>query len=336
MLAAAAALLGTGCSNGPLVPRPTATPTPTPTPTQSEPAEPSRAALSVTAGELRGADPCKLIGKSALAQFGTAEYDRGISYGQCDIVLDDPDGESVSVFVDLQAGASEVDASDPAPVPALLDGVTVYESEGVSELGGGSNCTRDVVVQEDTAAVGIAVYGDRSASRACRIADTAARDVIRLLRSGALPSAHHPPASLANENACDLVEESEAARVPDIDPAVKHDEFAGQSCSWGGRSIEEPQLSVLFQHLDEPAEGRPLTVAGRPAVLVYSPAMGDGLLGPSLPECSVDVEYGEAGPIAEGSTEVVSVGVIGESPRQELCSLAQDLAPKVLARLPGA
>src|SRR5690606_15924918 len=136
--------------------------------------------------------------------------------------------------------------------------------------------------------------------------DTAAGDVIRRLRTGDIPSAHHAPDSLANQNACELVKESEAARVPDIDPGVRHEEFAGQSCSWGGESIEEPQLSVLFEHLDKPGDGRALTVGGRPAVLTYSPATNDGLLGPSLPMCSVEVEYGKAGPIAEGHTEVVS------------------------------
>ncbi|GAA0445134.1 hypothetical protein GCM10010160_84730 [Acrocarpospora corrugata] len=296
---------------------------------------PSTVSLSVTPEELRGADPCKLIDENVLTEFGKVKYDKGISYGQCDILLDGPNDEFVSVFVDLQAGPSEVSVGDPAPTPVLRDGVTVYESEGVSELTGSKDCTRDVVLRERIATVAIGVYGDESGSRACRIADAAADDVIRLLKSGDLPSARHAPDSLANQDACELVKESEAARVPDIDPGKRHADFTGQSCTWGGRNIDEPHLYVFFQHLDDPLEGRPLTVRGRPATVNYSSAVADNaLLGPSLPSCAVDVEYGEAGPSVKGRTEVVSVGVTGESSRRELCSLAQELAPKVLARLP--
>ncbi|MEV0639477.1 hypothetical protein AB0I77_32005 [Streptomyces sp. NPDC050619] len=291
--------------------------------------------MSVTPGELRGADPCKVIDEKVLAKFGKVEYDRGISYGQCDIQLHGPDDSSVSVFVDLQSGPSDVSAGDPAPTPVLRDGVTVYESESYGGLTGDKNCTRDVVLREDVAAVSIGVYGDGPGSRACTIADTAAADVIRLLKSGGLPSARHAPDSLANLDACELIKESEAARVPDIDPGEVHAEFTGQSCYWGPANIDEPNLSVLFEHLDDALEGRPLTVGGRTAAVKYRPADDDSwALGPSLPSCSVDVEYGEAGPTAKGRTEVVSVGVTGDSSRETLCSLAQELAPKALARLP--
>ncbi|MFC4013619.1 hypothetical protein ACFOY2_40765 [Nonomuraea purpurea] len=309
---------------------------PADTSAESTQSAPSTVSLSVTPEELRGTDPCKLIDEDVLVKFGKVEYDKGISYGECDILLYGPDDESVSVFVELQAGPSEVSVGDPLPTPVLRDGVTVYESEGISELTGNKNCTRDVVVRERIATVAIGVYGDESGSRACRIADTAAGDVIRLLKTGDLPSARHAPDSLANRDACELVKKSEAARVPDIDPRQRHAEFTGQSCAWGGKTIDEPHLSVLFQHLDDALEGRPLTIGGRPAVVNYSPAQNSALLGPSLPSCAVDVEYGEAGPSAKGRTEVVSVGVIGDSSRQELCSLAQQLAPKALARLPKA
>ncbi|WP_155058347.1 DUF3558 family protein [Streptomyces blattellae] len=307
---------------------------PSRTSAESTPSAPSRVSLSVTPDELRAADPCKLIDEKVLAKFGKAEYDRGISYGQCDIQLDGPDDGSVSVFVDLQSGPSDVSAGDPAPTPVLRDGVTVYENESYGEFTGGKNCTRDVVVREGAAAVAIGVYGDESDAGACPIADTAAADVIRLLKSGDLPSARHAPDSLANHDACELIKKSEAARVPGIDPDDRHADFTGQSCTWGAENIDEPHLYVLFEHLDEALEGRPLTVGGRTAAVKYSPADEDSwALGPSLPSCSVDIEYGEAGPTVKGQTEVVSVGVSGYSSRQELCALAQDLAPKAVARL---
>ncbi|GGW85447.1 hypothetical protein [Streptomyces lomondensis] len=297
---------------------------------------PSAVSLSVTPEELRGSDPCRLIDEKVLAEFGKTEYDQGNGYGECDIRLDGPDDQSVSVFVELQAAASDTAPDDPPPTPVLRDGVTVYESEDRGDLTGSVNCTRDVVLRERTATVAIGVYGDESGSRACPIADAAAGDVIRLLKTGDLPSARHAPDSLANQDACDLLKKSEAARVPDIDPGKRYDTFTGQSCSWGAESIDEPHLYVLFLHLDEALEGRPLTVGGRTAAVQYSPAdeYGD-LLGRSLPNCAVEVEYGKAGPTAEGRTEVVSVGVTGDSPRDVLCSLAQELAPKALARLPG-
>ncbi|MGA5137613.1 DUF3558 family protein [Streptomyces azureus] len=296
---------------------------------------PSAVSLSVTPRELRGSDPCRLIGEKVLAAFGKVEYDQGNSYGQCDIQLHGPGDESVSVFVDLQAAPSERAASDPAPTPVPRDGVTVYESEGHGGLTGNMNCTRDVVLRKRTATVAISVYGDESGSRACRIADAAAGDVIRLLKTGDLPSARHAPDSLANQDACDLVKKSEAARVPGIAPGERYATFTGQSCSWGGESIDEPHLYVLFQHVDDALEGRPLTIGGRTAAVKYSPADEySGLLGRSLPSCAVDIEYGEAGPTAEGRTEVVSVGVTGDSSKEALCSRAQELAPKALARLP--
>ncbi|MGW0711387.1 hypothetical protein ACWD4G_36435 [Streptomyces sp. NPDC002643] len=307
----------------------------TPTAPGSTPSAPTEVALSVTPEELRGSDPCELIGEKVLAEFGKPEYDRGISYGQCDIVLDVPGEHTVSVFVDLQSGPSDVSAYGPAPTPVLRDGVTVYETESYGDLTGDKNCTRDVVVRERTAAVAIGVYGDESGTQACRIADSAADDVIRLLKSGDLPSARHAPDSLANLDACDLIKESEAARVPDIDPGDVNAEFTRQSCYWGPGNIEKPHLHILFQHVDDALEGRPLTVGGRKAAVQYSPAEEIGWgLGPSMPTCSVDVEYGEAGPTAEGRTEVVSVGVTGDSSEEKLCSLAQELAPKAVARLP--
>lgn len=292
--------------------------------------------MSVTPEELRGAEPCKLIDKNALTEFGQVEYDNGTSYGQCDIRLDGPDDESVSVFVDLQAAPSDVSAGAPAPTAVLRDGITVYESEDNGELTGNKNCTRGVVLREEIATVAIGVYGDESGSLACRIADTAVGDVVRLLKSGDLPSARHTHDSLAKQNACELLKESDAALVPEIDPGERNAEFPGHSCTWGGESVDEPHLYVLFLHHDDALEGRRLTVGGRAAAVKYEPAdEHSGLLGPSLPSCAVDVEYGEAGPTAKGHTEVVSVGVTGNSSRVELCSLAQELAPKALARLPG-
>ncbi|MFI7014935.1 hypothetical protein [Streptomyces sp. NPDC050164] len=197
-----------------------------------------------------------------------------------------------------------------------------------------AHATRAAGRRKRTAAVAIDVHGDESGSRACRIAD-AAGDLIRLLKTGELPSARHAPDSLANQDACDLVKESEAARVPDIDPGERYAAFTGQSCAWGGESIDEPHRYVLFQHVGDALEGRPRTIGGRMAAVQYGPAdeYGD-LLGHSLPNCAVDVEYGEAGPTAEGRTEVVSVGVTGDSSRQALCSRAQELVPMALARLP--
>ncbi|WDV57082.1 hypothetical protein PV963_24260 [Streptomyces coeruleorubidus] len=95
-----------------------------------------------------------------LAEFGKVEYDRGISYGQCDIQLHGPDDWSVSVFVDLQAGPSDVSVGGPAPTPVLRGGTTVYESESYGGLTGDKDCTRDVVVREGSAAVAIGVNDD--------------------------------------------------------------------------------------------------------------------------------------------------------------------------------
>ncbi|MFW6690084.1 DUF3558 family protein [Streptomyces sp. MAR4 CNX-425] len=333
MLLLAVGLFVAGCGGSE---EPSQGPSPSPSsPSPSRSATPAPVSLSVTPEELRGADPCKLINEDVLAEYGKVEYDRGISYGQCDIQVNAPDAESVSVFVDLQDGPSDVSAGAPAPTSVLRDGVTVYESEDVDALSG-SNCTRDVVVREQIAAVGIGVYGDESVTRACRIADNAAGDVSRLLKAGDLPSARHAPDSLANQDACELIKEREAARLPDIDPGERHAAFAGQSCSWGGKSIDERHVTVYFQHVDDALEGSPLTVGGRPAAMRYSAATHSGLLGTSLPACTVNVEYAEGGPTAKGRTEVVSVGVAGELPEERLCSLARELAPKALSRLPGA
>ncbi|WP_399887333.1 DUF3558 family protein [Streptomyces sp. BBFR51] len=338
--ALAIALFAAGCSaqdsaSQDAPSRASADSTPSATSATSATSAPSEVSLPVAPEDLRGADPCKLIDRKVLAGFGKVEYDRGIRYGECDIRLDGRDDWSVSIFVELQSGPSEVSPDNPAPTPVLRDGVTVYESEGYGELSDDKDCTRDVMVPEGTGAVAIGVYGDETGTRACRIADTAATGVIRLLKSGDLPSARHAPDSLANQDACDLIKESEAARVPDIDPRDRHATFTGQSCTWGPENIDEPHLYILFGHQDDALQGRPLTVGGRKAAVKYSPVDEDSsLLGPSLPSCSVDAEYGAAGPTVEGRTEVVTVGVAGDSSRQKLCSLAQELARKALARLP--
>lgn len=283
--------------------------------------------IAVTAEEFAEVDPCAFVDTRSLGELGTVEVAQGRIFPECEVRV--RKGNYTGSF--RYTKVNELTNYTAPPATSDHGGVTVYNYAAPENAG----CKREIEVA-DRAFVEIWLSEEPS-EPTCRNADAAVDGTLRELGRGNLPSAGLPANSLANQDACGLVDRELADRVPGIDKGQVKASYGGQGCTWGVESVTEPNLYVAFSREEAPAVDRPvereITVVGRRAVVTPRPANEHSeWLGPSKANCAVAVEHRVSE--VPGKVEVLAVVVAADAPEASLCPLAIEIATQAAGRLP--
>jgi hypothetical protein len=286
--------------------------------------------IAMTPAELADAEPCGLVDVEALSAFGAVTVEQSRSFNECDVKVEK---DQYSATIRFEKKLEMTNQASP-PVPSDHGGVTVYDY-GTPDTSAG--CERNISAFEK--AIILIWISQTPEQITCEIGDAATDGTLRKLARGGLPSAGLPANSLGKLDACKLIEQGEAERVPGIDRSQSHPAYGGQNCTWGAESITEANLFVHFGREEPPsaADGRETTILGRRAVVKTTPANDNSwLIGPSKASCEVNVVHRPAEPVGAGKVEVMGVSVSGDGPEGSLCPLAIELATAAVGRLPKA
>lgn len=288
---------------------------------------PPSSGIAVTPEQLADADPCDLLDARALSTYGKAEVESESRFTGCAAQVFPETGS----LIRLRLGF-DFRPTNTTLTPRQRQGVTVY-----GDTGDETWCRRSIVVAP-TAAINLGVAADNGPD-ACPIADAVVDAMLPKLKQGQLPSAGHPPTSLANLDACALLQHTETNQVPGIDRTQVHPGYAGQHCTWGVETVDAPNVFVSFDRTYpfkvDGADQRLTTVSGRSA-LVDPFEGGENPQYRTLPNCSVEFVHRSLDPPdGDRTVEVVQVDVSFDGPEQARCDLALDLATRAAGRLPA-
>jgi hypothetical protein len=275
---------------------------------------------------MRTVDPCGLLDKTALAAVGQVVNETGLHFTDCDADITMPDGRVAALGVQLLPRRFEPGLQ---PLPREGEnGVPVYGGEEAD-----NQCRREVVVAEDTVVL-LTTSGEGLVGSLCEIGDVAAYAMVPILVRGDVPQVEYDQESLATRDACDLIEQDEASEVPGIDPSQRHAAYAGQHCTWGGETTDNPNLFVTFNRGMPPQPANPaadqtVDIDGFDAVVSPQPRTAT-----DPPGCRVDVEYRALDLPSETRTvEILGVEVSAEADDATNCALAKEFTEKALRRL---
>jgi hypothetical protein len=279
--------------------------------------------ISVTAEQLAGADPCDLVDQNALSMLGTAKLALNNEVRSCDATFTGPDIGSVSVSVEFhpQPGSSE-------KAVRHYRGITIYGDQP-SDNG---SCARSVTAATDAV---LTIASDYSAGKkwsACRIADRAVEAAVSRLLRGGLRPAGYPTDSLARQDACRLIAQQEANRIPGINRLLHDSGYRGQYCQWGEGPVDKPGLYLAFE-LSGPLQAgngwRPITVAKRHAFIQSFTTDQN-----QLASCEIQlINRSSFRPSFLGDYEMIDIVIHANQSAHENCSLVTDLATKALTRM---
>jgi hypothetical protein len=162
----------------------------------------------------------------------------------------------------------------------------------------------------------------------CAMADIATTSAVEALRRGPL-ARHKPfdPASLANADACALLDGAALARLPGVDATHPEIGFGNWDCRWHS-TTEHTSLHVIFDHSPPltAADGKPTRLSGRAA---FVKADDD-----EKQSCTVKVVHRTySDQTGHPAAEIVSVTVAGERPGKEFCAMTTELAKAAAAQL---
>jgi hypothetical protein len=288
----------------------------------------------ISAEQLRKADPCGFADSAALAEHGEVDVEDEVFFTDCAARVTTAGGGYTSLNVELNLKVGEDTLAEFTE--GERRGVPVW-SAPEDEFG----CERNVVPHKEMV-IALTAAEDAPSGTICQLADDAVDEVVDQLLSGAVRTYDVPDDSLLNQDACALIDDSHAARVPGIDMSLKLPAFNDQSCSWGDDDVTSPGVFVSFTHgapaqTNDPRDQKK-TIDGHAAVMTLSD--GDEFadlnvdVGPMLPSCDVDVDYRDASKPA-GEVETVGVSVRAQQAATASCPLALELATSAMSRLPG-
>ncbi|MFB4271701.1 protein kinase [Nonomuraea sp. GTA35] len=258
------------------------------------------------------------------ARIGAQIADYG-NFDRCDVLVSPPSDTVVAVKVDLNL--------DPPPEQAKAATTTGIVTV-VADPGESHACNRTLVLDgvTDTTITVTAKRDDDGEAALCDIADAATADAVRTLNRGPLArrSPGFPAESLAQQDACTLLDARALEVVPGIDAADPDRGYGGWDCEWGS-TTSDTRLDLTFDRGEPPdaAGGTSTRLNGRPA---YVRPVGEG-----EETCLVQVVH-RTYPDVHGRTaaETLRILVGGSRPTERLCRMATHLADAATARLPRA
>jgi len=284
-----------------------------------------RAAPIATVGDPRTADVCALLQPNLLSAFGVPRLvtDYG-GFNRCDVLIAKNDEDFADTNVTLELG--------PAP---QFDAQTTRQTQGaitvVSERGDDQACDRFLLLPDGNLVVVEAKLLGSGSMDLCAAASAATSYATTVLNRAAIPRrpGAWPAASLADVDACSLLDSSVLARTSGFGAPTASAGFGRWDCDYTddagvlAADVRFDRNSTLTSD-----DGQPTTLAGRSAFV--SPEDG----GPKT--CLVSVVYRSyRNPDGDAMEEIVELEVDGSRPTSELCADAKSLATVIATKLPG-
>ncbi|MGW3568962.1 serine/threonine-protein kinase [Streptomyces sp. NPDC000941] len=274
-------------------------------------------------GDPRTVDPCALLSTGSFERFGhEAQLDPQYgNYDRCDVVLSSDDDDIVDVTADL-------DTEDPPSTAAARTSGKVSVVTQPAESGW---CGRTLVLSgvRDTVVRVEAKLTDDTKAPLCDIADAAVEHAVTVLNRGEVPrrSPQLPAGSLAQQDACGLLDGRALEVVPGIDARDPDVGFGRWTCDWASTTNRMTVRLVFDQGvLSIPDNARFTELAGHDAV-VMPEYEGDG-------SCTVDVFNRPHRSSDGGPTERLRLVVGGARAKDRpSCETATDLARSATAAL---
>lgn len=272
-------------------------------------------------GDPRTADPCALAGPEVLDQFGDAQVDA--NYGglnRCDVLIDVPEDDVVDVVYEFGGADSDEVTTEQSTIirhPAQRDD---------------NSCDITVTLADRNLLEIVAKTDDEIELDLCEIATVATDHTVGLL-GGMDEIPRRPPAdarSIANVDACTLLDDADLAAVPDFAGAVGDPGFANWTCRWRDTG-DTAAVQVVFDRGDpvDAREGTHVRLGDRDTY-VEEEGYGEGTCATKIFHLRYQDEFGE--PRAELPLVVVEGS---DLPMDRLCQLAAAFAPPVAAKLPA-
>ncbi|MEU6721371.1 serine/threonine-protein kinase [Nonomuraea sp. NPDC046802] len=287
---------------------------------------PSAAATGAAAliGDPRSADPCAMTDAKALGKYGRTELD--IDYGnfdRCDVIVQRPGGGAVDVQVDL-----DLDAPPEQVAPSRNVGkIGVIENPAESDV-----CRRTLVLPgvKDTTVRIVTDFEKDGEADLCAMADDAATIAAKAFEHGPLKRRNPPlpTESLAQHDACALLDPQALEVIPGIDATGPDIGFGGWNCKWDS-TTSDTWVDLNFDRDQPPSaeeDGTAKRLNGYP-VFVRPKGEGDET-------CLIQAVY-RAYTDGGGQTAVEKVRIVvgGSRPMDRLCRMATALAGSATAQL---
>ena len=280
---------------------------------------PVEAAATPRVGDARTADPCALISTQPFERFGDTalESDYG-NFNRCDVSMESETGR---FMVTVQF--------DPA-TSVLPNGEVESHGELVVVRQGrvGDRCEA-VVRLPDSHEVNIWARAERGDTpELCAIVDIATDGALAVLAQGEVPrrQATFPAVSLANVDACGLLDAATVATVPSLEDTTPDPGFGSWECAWDKRDSDAEIVVRYDRNVDElDGMGTPTQVRDRAAAVNQDDES----------ECDVTVLHRPyQDPYGTTAGELVVVEVAQAVPIPDPCAPAIAVAAVAVAHLP--
>jgi hypothetical protein len=271
-------------------------------------------------GDPRTADPCALTYANALSSFGEvgASSDYG-NFNRCDafVYLSKDHQDFVDVSVEFDTGAED------AGVPVQKVGAI-----GIQRPPDDDDCERILLLPGDYQTVIDANETGDEKVDLCGMAEAVTSSALVELSSGHIARRTLPAASLAQRDACSLLDTATVTSVLGTGTVQRDPGFGNWRCDW---SYTGPILvKVIFDRTasgTSETDGAPVRLGGYDAIVQPQ--------GYSDTDCLVSLVYRTyVDPAGERTDEVVLVDVDDSDKKPEqLCAPAKSLATTVAGRL---
>jgi hypothetical protein len=276
-------------------------------------------------GDPHTADVCSLVQARALDRYGASRLVADVGgFHRCDVLVAAGGRDFADVKIELELGP-----------PPEFDGRAQRQPRGsvtvVAEPPADQLCDRFVLLPDGNFAVVEAKLIQPGSLDLCAAASAEASYATAVLSHPPIPrrASRWPAASLANVDACGVIDAATLAKQPGFGRPAATAGFGRWKCEYDDETAPL-SLAVRFTRNSTLTadDGQPTTLSGRRAFV--DPEVD----GPKT--CLVSVVH-RAYRNADGDAreEVVQVEVDGSRPNAELCSRATSLASVVAARLPA-
>jgi hypothetical protein len=285
-------------------------------PDDSTPQQPRNASAATDLiGDERTADPCSLLDRKALAEFGPAQLHTTYgNFNRCDVLVDVGAKDAADVEIQLVTRKSHPVDGKPFEV--------VPEPEDPEA------CDRTFLVDEKYG-IRVTVTLPNSPMDLCTIADVALKTVRDTLGQGQLPrrGKAFPPDSLANVDACQLLDDAALAALPAVDTKSAVPGFGGWACKWYSM-VDRTLINLRYdQHAsEEPVEGEKAKLGDHDAFVKLDTDSGTS--------CTVSVLHLPPNRTPSTTVDVMVLTVRGDLPGEQYCASATALSTAAAAKLP--